>query len=183
MYLRSRREESLFCRGNENVRDNISLFVNCLTNGNFDGLSDLSENDIRDLQIFATQQKLRLLLSSVACSPDFLRWNQDVLHNDETLRQKTNEVVDCLSSQLKDKQVRAAIIKGLSFEGCIYGNEHLRDLGDIDILAKPEDVSMIHGVLLGLGYQQQLGPSSLAGLSSRARAAIYTSRSVVHPSI
>ena len=73
---------------------------------------------------------------------------------------------------------RYAIIKGLSFERCIYGSSQRRDMSDIDILVRPSDIGVMHKTLLSMGYQQQTGPSSMgsADASSRALAAIRASQ-------
>lgn len=79
--------------------------------------------------------------------------------------------------------VHYAIVKGLSFERCIYGNNQRRDMSDIDILVYPSDINAMHKILLSMGYQQQTGPSSMgsADAPSRALAAIRASQNAKDP--
>lgn len=81
-------------------------------------------------------------------------------------------------SNRTDTAVHYAIVKGLSFERCIYGNGQRRDMSDIDVLVYPSDINAMHKILLSMGYQQQTGPSSMgsANTPSRALAAIRASQ-------
>jgi hypothetical protein len=66
---------------------------------------------------------------------------------------------------------RFVVIKGLAFEQYVYGREGLRDMGDIDILALPEDAVSMHGILVDMGYRQRKGPTSAESTASRSRRA------------
>ena len=60
-------------------------------------------------------------------------------------------------------------MKGFAFERAIYGDEPMRDVGDVDILVKSDDAPRAHEKLCQMGYKQQLGPSS-GSIASLGRA-------------
>lgn len=77
----------------------------------------------------------------------------------------------CLKAQ--EFSVEYAVIKGIAFERCIYGNLHMRDAGDIDLLVAPGTEHAVESAILSLGYRQAGGPSSVsAGISGHAIAAV-----------
>lgn len=78
--------------------------------------------------------------------------------------------------RVTDESIRYAVIKGASFEKCIYGSDLMRDIGDVDILISPENAIAMHKILLGLGYVPRVGPTSVQGEDAKAILAVAASR-------
>ena len=75
-------------------------------------------------------------------------------------RSRTIDALRSLAQSFREIGITGIVIKGLSFEKMIYGDVALRDIGDIDILIRPQDAAPVHNALCSLGYRQQLGLSS-----------------------
>lgn len=95
----------------------------------------------------------------------------------EAARRAADESLREIQRKFSIVGVRYAVMKGFAFERAIYGDEPMRDVGDVDLLIAPEDALLAHKRLCELGYRQQLGPSSgsIASLG-RARFAARVSR-------
>lgn len=97
----------------------------------------------------------------------------DELGNEQKERHILSEQTRVLLLKAARKaDIKIFIIKGLSFEKCIYGNGCSRDVGDIDVLVDPNDSLKFHDILYAMGYRQRIGPSSTGAKSDRALAAI-----------
>ena len=75
-------------------------------------------------------------------------------------RSRAIDALKSLAQSFREIGITGIVIKGLSFEKAIYGGAPLRDIGDIDILIRPQDAVQVHNALCSLGYKQQLGLSS-----------------------
>lgn len=84
-------------------------------------------------------------------------------------RRAARESLCAIQREFSVVGVRYVVMKGLAFEKAIYGSPHMRDVGDIDILVKIDDVPRAHERLCQMGYRQQLGPSS-GSIASLGRA-------------
>ena len=162
-------------RGN-NVREAALLLLECARRGSFAHLFDFSGIDTTEIEKEISRQKLSLMVANDVCGSGSDCWRERVLRRDDASRRAVSESIDLLSRRFEAAGVRAVVLKGLSFERCIYGNLHLRDLGDIDLLVDPADSDAAHKVLLDLGYRQQVGPSSATGAASKGYAAIYAAQ-------
>ena len=87
----------------------------------------------------------------------------------EAARRAADESLREIQREFSIVGVRYAVMKGFAFERAIYGDEPMRDVGDVDILVKVEDASRAHEKLCQMGYKQQLGPSS-GSIASLGRA-------------
>lgn len=77
-------------------------------------------------------------------------------------RRQVEQVLLNLFERSKALGIEYTVIKGFSFEKCIYGNREFRDIGDIDLLVLPQNLQAMHDLLLEMGYCQHLGPSSVS---------------------
>ncbi len=78
-----------------------------------------------------------------------------------------------LQEKLLSENIEYAVIKGLAFERCIYGDLQARDVGDVDLLVEPGSLQAVADALTAMGYRQVGGPtSSVAGPAGRALAAV-----------
>lgn len=162
--------------GGNNVRGAALLLLECVRRGSFARLFDSSGVDASELEKEISRQKLNLMVANDTCDSVSSFWRKQVVRRDDTLRRVVTESIDLFSRRFEAANVRAVVLKGPSFEKCIYGSRHLRDLGDIDLLVSPADVDVAHKALLDLGYQQQIGPSSATGAASKGYAAIYAAQ-------
>lgn len=154
----------------------FSLLVECIRRDSFACLSDLSDAEAREFATLASRHKLRLRVADGVRGGALAPWREETLREDDASRLLAIETIGGLSDGFESERVRAAVVKGVSFERCVYGDGRLRDLGDIDLLVAPGDAEAAHRALLGLGYRQRMGPSSAAGLFPKGRAAICASQ-------
>ena len=125
--------------------------------------------------LFALSNKLVLSCSSIGLLDK--REFAGELDGQERGRLRALESLIALHGEFAADGIRYAVIKGLAFEKVIYGELHLRDVGDIDLLVAPSDALSAHKRLCDLGYEQQLGPSSGSiAAQGRARFAVRVSR-------
>ena len=117
----------------------------------------------------------KLIYAAAHCEPDYLRDEsfQKLYEFQQSKRKQVEPVFKELFSHSNEKEFQYAVIKGASFEKCIYGNDKLRDVGDIDLLVNPCDLQLMHSILLEMGYTQNIGPSNTSSTKDgRAYAAI-----------
>lgn len=122
-----------------------------------------------------SRHKLRLL--ACRCMGDELDggWVREALEEQGRRRAAALDVLRELAARCAQAGAEFAVLKGLSFEPCIYGEEELRDVGDVDVLVRPGDVQAVHAALVSMGYGQRTGRSSSGGASGRALAALLAS--------
>jgi hypothetical protein len=57
-----------------------------------------------------------------------------------------------LLSALKSEGIPLILLKGIFLAEAVYGNPGLREMNDIDVLARPTDLSRVTEILMGMGY-------------------------------
>ena len=57
-----------------------------------------------------------------------------------------------LLSALKPEGIPLILLKGIFLADAVYGNMGLREMNDIDVLARPTDLARIAEILTGMGY-------------------------------
>ena len=57
-----------------------------------------------------------------------------------------------LLSALKPEGIPLILLKGIFLAEAVYGDMGLREMSDIDVLARPADLARIAGILTGMGY-------------------------------
>lgn len=92
-----------------------------------------------------------------------------ILDRQKWTRAKAIEMLTNIHRIFSVDDIRYAVMKGFAFERAIYGDLWMRDVGDIDIIVKADDISRAHKQLCQMGYQQQLGSSS-GSIASLGRA-------------
>jgi hypothetical protein len=58
-----------------------------------------------------------------------------------------------LLSALKPEGIPLILLKGIFLTDAVYGNPGLREMRDIDVLARPADLARIADILTGMGYR------------------------------
>lgn len=58
----------------------------------------------------------------------------------------------CLLSALKPEGIPLILLKGIFLADAVYGNMGLREMNDIDVLARPTDLARIAEILTDMGY-------------------------------
>lgn len=139
----------------------------------FDGIP---REQWRSVESLIRQHKLRSYIASIADDEvtcvRMARFAEEQNH----LRSLSEETCESLAHATASLGLSTIVIKGLSFEKCIYGNRGMRDVGDIDILVLPQDAASLHKALLDMGYRQRTGPASVGAKGSSALAAICASQ-------
>lgn len=72
---------------------------------------------------------------------------QNTLHNLLLYRELRR-----LLSALKSEGIPLILLKGIFLAEAVYSNMGLREMNDIDVLARPGDLTRIAGILTGMGY-------------------------------
>ncbi len=135
-------------------------------------LSSIQANSGEDWSSLIRRNKLRAFVASLHFDEKSFG---DGLSNRVSRR---DEVLDHVQNmvQVADATIGYAVIKGASFEKCIYGSDLSRDVGDIDILVSAENALAMHETLIRLGYVQRFGPTSVQGGDAKAILAVAASR-------
>lgn len=137
-------------------------------------MMELQNKSEESLTCFLMRNKLRLFAKMFLCGMDDI--NFDRLGISAQIDKKISTFTELNELAKAASDVKYAVIKGRSFEQCIYGNEWLRDSGDVDILVAMEDAKALHDNLIQLGYLQRTGPTSVHGHNGRILAAVASSR-------
>jgi len=58
-----------------------------------------------------------------------------------------------LLSALRSEGIPLILLKGIYMADAVYANMGLREMNDIDVLARPADLARITGILTGMGYR------------------------------
>jgi hypothetical protein len=64
--------------------------------------------------------------------------------------------LQCLLSALKSEGIPLILLKGIFLANTVYTNIGLREMNDIDVLARPSDLARIAGILADRGYTSVL---------------------------
>jgi hypothetical protein len=140
------------------------LLIDCLKRdgSEFDAvrLSSLSPEGRQALLTLATTQRVRALLwhrlrqkgldkTVPMAAAEALREasRRNTLHN---LRYYGE--LRLLLSALKPEGIPLIVLKGIFLADAVYGNIGLREMNDIDVLARPADLARIADILTGMGY-------------------------------
>jgi hypothetical protein len=133
-------------------------------------LVDCYVNDPGDWEKVVRQQKLCYFIANTAPHDHSAIWKELLLTSQQNKRMNIAETLRVIAKNAVEINVKLAVIKGIAFEKCIYDGIEMRDQGDIDLLIDSKDAIELHKVLIRMGYQQRIGPSSSG--SSKAIVAI-----------
>lgn len=95
---------------------------------------------------------------------------------------RMNQVVQELAADANKRKLRFAVIKGLAFNNCIYGEALVRESDDIDLLIAEDDASAFHRTLLEQGFRQKHGQTSFGSKHDKysvARLAAYADKTTI----
>jgi hypothetical protein len=123
-------------------------------------LSGLSPEHCRAFLSLAATQRVRPLLwhrlkqkgldkAVPAVAAEALREvsRQNTLHNLRLYGE-----LRCLLSALESEGISLILLKGIFLAEAVYNNMGLREMNDIDVLARPGDITRISEILEGMGY-------------------------------
>lgn len=125
------------------------------------GLAALSAQNWRDLQALAALQRVMPLLwhrlkqkgldrivpaAAVASFREATRRN--VINN-----LRLNEELGVLLSALAAEKIPLILLKGMVLSNAVYENIGLREMNDIDVLARPGDLERVAAIAADLGYR------------------------------
>lgn len=149
--------------------------IKSIQTGSF-SFGNMTHEQCRNVVTLVRQHKLGSYIASIANIEADRLWFERLAEDQERLRSISEETCAHLAHAAAKSGLKMAVIKGLTFERCIYGNKRMRDVGDIDVLTLPQDAVALHNILLDMGYRQRTGPASVGAKGSRALAAICASQ-------
>lgn len=137
---------------------------------------ELATTCLTGLDVDAAESKLRTMDATVRIARGCATPEDEMaLLAQGAKRESAMGVLAQISEAASCRGVPFAVIKGLSFEKCFYGDAMLRDVGDIDLLVCSNCCADLHALLVGMGYRQRIGPSSANGSRGRCYAAVAAS--------
>ena len=141
------------------------LLIDCLRKGEseFDAarLSSLSPERWQVLLTLATTQRVRPLLwhrlrqkgMDKAVPMAAAEALQEASHRNTLHNLLFYGELRLLLSVLKPEGIPLILLKGIFLADAVYGNIGLREMNDIDVLARPADLTRISDIMAGMGYR------------------------------
>ena len=124
-------------------------------------IADLSDQDWQKLLEMATMQRIAPLLWHHLKQKDLQPLLPETIVSQ--LRNKTrsntlnnlrlNGEMSRLLTALKEANIPLILLKGIVLSNTVYESIGLREMNDIDVLAKPCDLQQIADILTGMGYR------------------------------
>ena len=123
-------------------------------------LAALTPTQWQELVMLAASQRVRPLLwhrlkqkeMTELLPADVVAWLRESFRQNSMRNMRYHQELRRLLSALQTEHINLILLKGIYLADAVYGNLGLREMNDIDLLARPADLARIADILAGMGY-------------------------------